>query len=88
MLKRLGIQRARFLADVAGISEKGFVILTGIYSPFGRCHHAWIPEEQFQQAPPVGSVIDFVADIKDREHADGRIDVGLVNPLVLEVIPW
>jgi hypothetical protein len=86
LLRQAGISTARFMARFAGISGRGFPILTDILSPIGESEHAWMPRDSFRRLPPRGATISFVADITDYGRDDGSSDLTLCNPRCLEVL--
>lgn len=87
LLRQAGICTARFIARFAGISGRGFPILTEVVSPIGESAHAWLPRDSFSRLPPRGATISFVADITNYGRDDGSIDLTLCNPRCLEVLP-
>ncbi|OPY49336.1 MAG: hypothetical protein A4E49_03159 [Methanosaeta sp. PtaU1.Bin112] len=86
-LRRAGLRSALFRGRLAGLSSRNFVILTELETPLGiSADHIWLSRDEFCRMPPVGSLLEFVADIETYERAsDGSEDLGLVNLRQIEV---
>ena len=83
-----GITSAHFSAKLAGISNNGHVILTGLDTPLGRAKgHFWIPATDFSGFPATGKRFSFVADVTHYwKNNFQEMDFGLRHPRQIEVI--
>ena len=74
-------QRIRAAAEVAGISRKGYVILTNVQVPGGSLPYCWVPRAEWPQGRAVpGLWVPFEASVGSYTRAkDGSRDFGLYN---------
>ena len=74
-------QRIRAAAEVAGISRKGYVILTNVQVPGGSLPYCWVPVEEFVPGRAVpGPWVPFEAEVRSYHHAaDNSRDFGLFD---------
>jgi hypothetical protein len=74
-------QRIRAAAEVAGISRKGYVILTNVQVPGGSLPYCWVPVEEFVPGRAVpGLWVPFEAEVRPYHRAtDNSRDFGLFN---------
>ncbi len=74
------MRRARFTAQYAGSSQRGFSILNDVMPPIGYVQHLWV--RQALKAKP-GSVVSFLATIQSYQHDSGEPDFTLADIQVI-----
>lgn len=81
LLAKFRGQRIRAAAEVAGISQKGFVIIVNVQVPGGSLPYCWIPLAEFPEGRAVpGLWVPFTAEVRSYHHAaDNSRDFGLFN---------
>ena len=76
-LAAAGINKARFSAKAASISQRGFLLLEGVRSPIGDNEYCWVDPATCRVLPPIGKITDFVAEIRPYTRDDGSSDFTL-----------